>query len=58
MDISLVIEKLDYFWGSFLYILVAFLKVKVQNGSVILGLLKFRISFGMPAIPDNFWGKQ
>ena len=47
-----VITKLDYFWGSFLYILGLFLKVKVQNW----GLLNFNYFFGMPDIPDIFLG--
>ena len=35
--------KLDYFWCSFLYILGLLHKVKVQNGNIFWGLLKFQI---------------
>ena len=41
-----VTPKLDFNKGSFLCILGSFLKVKVQNGGYILGLLKFQILFG------------
>ena len=41
-----VITKLDYIKRSFLCILGSFLKVKVQNGGIFLGLLKIQIFFG------------
>ena len=46
VDYFWVITKLDYIWGLFLCILGSFLKV--QNGEIFWGLLKFRIFF--------FWG--
>ena len=33
--------------GSFLYFLGLFLKVKVQNGNIFWGSLKFQIFFGV-----------
>ena len=49
-------QKTGLFWGSFLYVLGRFLKVKVQNWNICLGLLNF-IYFGdMSDIPDIFWG--
>ena len=41
----LVITKLDYIKGSFLFILGYFLKVNVQNGGYFGELLKFEIFF-------------
>ena len=38
-----------------LCILGSFLKVKVQNGGFVLGLLKFQIFFGVLEVPDIFW---
>ena len=40
-----VITKFDNIKGSFLCILGFFLKVKVQNGGIFGGLLKFHIFF-------------
>ena len=37
--------KLDYFGGSFLYILGLFLKVKVQNWNIFFGGLLYFFSF-------------
>ena len=50
------ITKLDYIWGSFLCILMSFLKVKVQNGGYFWGLVKFQIFFRVLEIPDFFCG--
>ena len=52
-----VIIKFNYIKRSFLCILECFLKVKVQNGGYVFGLLKFQIFFGVhDMIPDNiFW---
>ena len=41
-----VITKLDYIYGSFLCILGYFLKINVQNGRYVFGLLKFQIFLG------------
>ena len=41
-----VITKQDYFEGLFLYILVLFLKVKVQNWNIFWGLLNFKYFWG------------
>ena len=45
MDIFWGHHKMYYMYGSFLSILMSFLKVKVQNGGYFLGLLKFKIFF-------------
>ena len=47
VDIFGVITKLDYVKGSFLCILESFIKLKVQNGGIFFGLLKFPKFFGM-----------
>ena len=45
--------------GSFLCILWSFLKVKVQNGNIFGGLLKFQIFFGVCLIfLISFFNKQ
>ena len=54
----MVITKLDYFLGSFIYILGLFLMVKVQNGNIFGGLQKFQIYFGVCLIFMIFFGKQ
>ena len=40
-----VITKMDYFWGSFIYILGHFLNVKVQNWNIFSGLLNVCLIF-------------
>ena len=37
--------NIGLFWGSFLYILGLFLKVKVQNGNIFLGSQNFKYLF-------------
>ena len=39
------------FWGVISYILGLFLKVKVQNWKMFLGLLNLKYFLGMPDIP-------
>ena len=48
-----VITKMDYFWGSFIYILGHFLNVKVQNWNIFSRLLNLKYC-GIPDIPDIF----
>ena len=60
-------DFVDIFWGHHkigLYLDVismhfrVFLKVKIQNGGYIFGLLKFQMSFFLVLeIPDIFWGE-
>ena len=51
-------EIMNIFGESFIYILGLFLKVKVQNLKMFLGLLTFKYFLGMPDIPYTFGGKQ
>ena len=56
-----VITKLDYSLGSFLCILRSFLKIKVKNGGIFLGCLKFLIFFGgrmVDAGPRAYIGRK
>ena len=46
------------FGGSFIYISGLFLKFKVQNWNIFLGIAKFQTFFRVPYIPDIFFGKQ
>ena len=39
-------RKIGLYFRSFLFILGSSLKVKVQNGGYVLGMLKFQIFFG------------
>ena len=57
VDILGVIIKLDYFRIISMHFRF-FLKVEVQNRNLFLGLTKFIIFWGMPDIPDIFWGKR
>ena len=45
-----VFAKFDYSWDTFLCISGSLLKVNVQNGNIILRLLKFKIYFGVSLI--------
>ena len=47
----------DYL-GVILCILGPFLKIKIQNGNIFGGLLKFKYYFGISDIPDIFFCKQ
>ena len=49
-----VITKFDYIKGSFLCILGPFLRAKVQNGSIFLRLLKFKVFLGVLEFTDIF----
>ena len=49
-----VITNWTVLWGLFLRILVFFLKVNVQNGNNLFGLLNFKYFLVMPEIPDIF----
>ena len=54
-----IITKLDYIKGSFLCILGSFLKVMLQNGFFLGGLLKFQMVFlGCLKFLILFWSER
>ena len=57
-------DFVDIFWGSMqiwtifrghFYVIYGIHKVKVQNWNICWGLLKFKIFWGAPDIPDIFF---